>query len=461
MRIAVTGGTGFVGAHSVRALLDAGHRVRLLVHPSDTPEASLAPLGIELDDGQVVVGDVCDRSDVARLLEGCDAVLHAAGVVGVDDSREDLMWRVNVDATRQLFRMADERGLDPIVHVASYSALFPSPDAVIGPDSPTTTQARSAYGRTKSAADRIAREMQAAGVPIVVTYPSSIVGPPAGPHRGITADGWAPLLRFGVSISFDGGMAMVDVRDVAAVHAAVMEPGRGPRRYVCGGHMVDFDHVIDTLALASGRRIRRIRVSRRAMLGLGRLSDALARVLPVSPALSYEAAWLLTTRTPTDDSRTLQDLGVTWRPIEAALADSLPATAGRGAVKPDPRSPVGDTGRVNERDDRPWGAYEVLEDADGHKVKRIEVRPGSRLSYQRHTKRAEHWFVVSGQAEVTLDGSVHRLGPGDAIDIPRGAAHRMANPGADDVLVFIEVQHGDYFGEDDIERLEDDFGRAG
>jgi mannose-6-phosphate isomerase len=110
--------------------------------------------------------------------------------------------------------------------------------------------------------------------------------------------------------------------------------------------------------------------------------------------------------------------------------------------------------------ERPWGTYIVLSD-DGadHKVKRIVVRPGKRLSYQRHAKRAEHWFFVSGQALVTLDGTLHTLLPGQAIDIPTGTAHRVANDGTTDV-VFIEVQHGTYFGEDDIVRLEDDFGRA-
>jgi mannose-6-phosphate isomerase len=112
-----------------------------------------------------------------------------------------------------------------------------------------------------------------------------------------------------------------------------------------------------------------------------------------------------------------------------------------------------------EHDERPWGSYTVLEDADTHKVKRIDVSPEKRLSYQRHRRRAEHWFVIAGVAEVTLDDVAHRLGAGDAIDIPCGSAHRIANVGAD-TLVFIEVQHGDYFGEDDIERLEDDYGRA-
>jgi mannose-6-phosphate isomerase len=113
-----------------------------------------------------------------------------------------------------------------------------------------------------------------------------------------------------------------------------------------------------------------------------------------------------------------------------------------------------------EFSERPWGNYVVLsDDAPDHKVKRIVVHPGKRLSYQRHSKRAEHWFVVAGTGQVTLDGVVTKLAAGQAIDIPMGAAHRMANEGAEDV-VFIEVQHGTYFGEDDIVRLEDDFGRA-
>jgi mannose-6-phosphate isomerase len=108
---------------------------------------------------------------------------------------------------------------------------------------------------------------------------------------------------------------------------------------------------------------------------------------------------------------------------------------------------------------RPWGGYEVLSDEPTHKVKRITVGPGHRLSYQRHARRAEHWFVVAGEGEVTLDGEARPVTAGSAIDIPMGAAHRIASTGAD-ALVFVEVQHGAYFGEDDIERLDDDYGRV-
>jgi mannose-6-phosphate isomerase len=117
--------------------------------------------------------------------------------------------------------------------------------------------------------------------------------------------------------------------------------------------------------------------------------------------------------------------------------------------------------RMNQqpRSERPWGYYEVLlEDAE-HKVKRIVVYPGSRLSLQRHRHRDEHWLIVSGEAVFTLNTDELILGKGQSIDIPRGALHRVRNTGETD-LVIVEVQTGDYFDENDIERVEDDYGRA-
>lgn len=107
----------------------------------------------------------------------------------------------------------------------------------------------------------------------------------------------------------------------------------------------------------------------------------------------------------------------------------------------------------------PWGTWEVLLEEPNYKIKRIVVLPGKRLSYQKHAKRQEHWFIVSGTALVLLDGANCSLAAGESIDIPLGAAHRIANEGKIPVI-FIEVQMGSYLGEDDIVRLEDDYGRA-
>jgi mannose-6-phosphate isomerase-like protein (cupin superfamily) len=111
-----------------------------------------------------------------------------------------------------------------------------------------------------------------------------------------------------------------------------------------------------------------------------------------------------------------------------------------------------------EEDHRPWGYYRVLSDEPDHKVKRIVVYPGQRLSLQRHGHRSEHWFIVQGHAIVRKDDKEIPVQPGSSVDIPQGSWHRMSNPGENNT-VFIEVQTGDYFGEEDIERSEDDYGR--
>ncbi|BBY18749.1 NAD-dependent epimerase/dehydratase family protein [Mycolicibacterium litorale] len=327
MLIGVTGGTGYVGAHCVRALLADGHGVRLLVGP-DAEGAPVLDRLAGLGGVEVLSGDIRDATTISHLLDGCDSVLHGAGVVGTDNRRSALMWEVNAYATEALLTQAVRAGLDPVVSVSSYSALFPPPDGIIGPDTPTSA-GRSAYAKTKGYADRVARRLQDQGAPVVVTYPSSVVGPAFHTAPGVTERGWAPLVRFGVAPRLRGGMQMIDVRDVAAVHAAAMKPGRGPRRYVCGGELVTFDGMIDALERGSGRRFRRIPLSPGVFRGISRIGDTLAGVVPLGDGLTYEAALLLTAATPTDDSATRADFGLSWRsPVDAIIesfADRAPA----------------------------------------------------------------------------------------------------------------------------------------
>lgn len=121
-----------------------------------------------------------------------------------------------------------------------------------------------------------------------------------------------------------------------------------------------------------------------------------------------------------------------------------------GTAGNDPNNP--------SHDERPWGSFQVLDEGPTYKVKRIEVKPGQRLSYQYHHQRAEHWVIVTGRALVTLDGVVHERLATESIEVGRGVRHRIENPGPE-LMTFIEVQTGSYFGEDDIVRLDDDYGR--
>ena len=320
MKVAVTGGTGYLGAHVVRGLLTAGHSVSLLAEPGWENPALLGRLS-ELGTVTVHRGDVREPAEVAALMADSEAVVHAAGVVGTDDRREKLMWEINAYATEAIIHQAAERGLDPIVLVSSYSALFPPAGPVITPNSPTA-DGKSAYARTKSYADRAARRMQDTGAPVVVTYPASVVGPAFGTPPGVTEQGWGAMVKGGVAPRVrHAGMMMIDVRDVADVHCALMRPGQGPKRYLCGGTFLTFEEMISAIEVGSGRKITRIPMSPRAFRALGRIADVAGRVLPVSSGFSYEAAQLITAAIPTDDGQTLSELGLHWRsPREAIIA---------------------------------------------------------------------------------------------------------------------------------------------
>lgn len=332
MRVAVTGGTGYVGAHTVRALLQAGHSVRLLATPADigTPVVEeLSRLG-ELD---VLTGDIRDDAVVERLLDGSDALIHAAGVVGTDKRRTELMWAINAHASERIMNRAVALDLDPVVLVSSYSALFPAPAGqTIGPDTPTS-EGRSPYAKTKAHAERAARRLQDEGAPVVITYPSSVVGAPFHTAPGVTERGWEPITRARVAPRLRGGMSMIDVRDVAEVHTRLMRPGHGAHRYVCGGVALTFDEMIDALEEGIGRRIRRIPLPGSAFRAIGWLSDLIGAVVPLGDGLSYEAALLLTAATPTDDSATLADLELTWRSPRQSIIDSIRRQAANTAAQ--------------------------------------------------------------------------------------------------------------------------------
>ena len=107
---------------------------------------------------------------------------------------------------------------------------------------------------------------------------------------------------------------------------------------------------------------------------------------------------------------------------------------------------------------RPWGFYEILSDMDDHKVKRITIYAGKRLSLQRHSKRDEHWFILRGRGIITLNENISPAEEGMSFNVPAGVLHRLENSASGE-MVLIEVQTGAYFGEDDIERIEDDYGR--
>jgi dihydroflavonol-4-reductase len=318
MKVLLTGGTGFVGGHAAAAIARAGHDLRLLVRRPEQVSASLQPLGVAVPD--VVTGDVLDKEAVSRALDGCDAVVHAAAVFSLDPRHAEVIRRTNVRAAELLLRGAAERGLDPIIHVSSTVALVRYGGS--GPDLPLG-DITLPYTRSKIDSERVARELQAAGHPVVCVYPGGVLGP-HDPYRGDQNERlrWVLLGRF--PFWPKGGQHMVDVRDVADVIAAVLKPGHGPRRYVVPGHHVDARTMYGTLARLTGRRFPHLAVPGALLGPFSRGFDALQRRLPPGwrfPA-DHEGVELVRRDTKMDNSPARTELGIQARPLDETFRDT-------------------------------------------------------------------------------------------------------------------------------------------
>lgn len=317
MRVLVTGATGYVGSHAVRELLSRGHDVRVLARTPAKVPAVLAPLGCAVED--VVQGDMTDEHAVESAVEGCEAVLHCAAEIGVSGGSSAL-GSANVDGARTVLGRAAERGLDPIVWTSSSSAYFPSPDDVITPDSPLA-EPLSAYSAQKGETDRYARELAAGGVPVVTFVVGGVYGP-VGPHLDSSFAAILGSLAMGM-MAPPGGLGVVDVRDVATALAAAMEPGKGPRRYLLSGQYVTWQRWAALLSEAAGIEVPYTEVSPEDMRELGRQFDAARATGQQMPPLSEEAAVIMAAGKPGDDSATLRELGLTYRPVLETFRDTV------------------------------------------------------------------------------------------------------------------------------------------
>jgi dihydroflavonol-4-reductase len=333
MRVLVTGGTGYVGSHTVAALLRAGHEVTVLARSPDRVAPALEPLGVDPAAVRTAPGDVTDPAAVERAMQGQDAVLHAASVFSMDARKADEMRSVNVAGTEMVLETAARLGLDPIVYVSSELALLPPVDgAVLTPDSPTG-HAPTPYCRSKADSEEVARKFQERGDPVVAILPAAIWGP-QDPHLGEGAMLCRNVVRRTYPFVMNGGMHIADVRDVAAVHAAVMEPGRGPRSYFVTGHYVTLKEMQRTLGDLTGRRIRSLTAPRWFLAGFGRVADWFQRRMKRRLPWTYEGIWVLNTRARCDDSRTRTELGVAPRDIRETFADTVRWLVSAGQLTP-------------------------------------------------------------------------------------------------------------------------------
>lgn len=316
MRVLVTGATGYVGSHAAAALSEHGHLVRVLARDASRVPSTLSPFGIE---PEVAVGDMTDSRSVSAALDGCDAVIHAAGEVGVSGGSGPPQ-QSNVDGVRTVVAAAVEGGIDPIIYTSTVTCYLPTAETTVTLETPLATPL-STYGRSKRDAELLVRQWQDQGAPVTTFVIGGVYGP-VSPHL----DGSFSAIRAALETSMlvpEGGLGVIDVRDLGDLLARAVEPGRGPRRYLAGGRFLSWAEWTRALGRAAEAEVDQNPITAADMVKLGRHCDALRVAGKDAPPLSEEAAIIMTSAVPTDDTATQAELGVTYRPLDETFRDTV------------------------------------------------------------------------------------------------------------------------------------------
>ncbi|MGH9465136.1 MAG: hopanoid-associated sugar epimerase [Thermoanaerobaculia bacterium] len=314
MRAFLTGASGFIGGHVLRALEAEGTEVRCLVR-AQSSRRNLAGSRAE-----VIEGDLTDPTVVRQALDGCDQVFHVAADYRLFARRPDEIYASNVEGTRNVLAASIDAGVERIVYTSTVGTLGPLPGDVAADETSPVTLADMVghYKKSKYQAKQVARQYAAAGGPIVIVHPSAPVG---------EAD-WKPtqtgrivvdFLRRRLPATVDTGLNLVDVRDVAAGHLLAAAKGRLGEEYILGHRNMTLREILATLADITGLPAPRFELPHWIPLGVAAVDTAISRVLPREPWLPLEAVQLSRHKMYFDPSKAVRELGLPQTPVEEAL----------------------------------------------------------------------------------------------------------------------------------------------
>src|ERR1700693_3767173 len=311
----VTGGTGFVGAHVVRALLRRGRSVRCLVR-SSSRLSNLQELPVE-----ITAGDVTDPASLSRAMAGARTVFHCAADyrLSARDPRE--IYAANVEGTRNVLAAASEIGAEKVVYTSSVGALGLNRDGRPGNEQ-TPVEPRTLIGhykKSKHQAERVAGEWAAKGLPVVIVNPSTPVGEmdiKPTPTGQMIVD----FLNRRMPAYVETGLNLVDVRDVAEGHALAAEKGKIGEKYILGNRDMTLQEIFDALSRLPGTPSPRIRLPHWVPLAAAAVDTCISRLTGRSPRVPLEGARMARHRMFFDSRKAIEALGLPQTPVGEALA---------------------------------------------------------------------------------------------------------------------------------------------
>jgi dihydroflavonol-4-reductase len=314
----VTGGTGFVGSHVVRALLARGRSVRCLARPASRRD-NLEGLPVE-----IAPGDLTDPASLARALSGVQTLYHVAADYRLWARDPQELYRANVGGTENILAASAAAGVSRVVYTSSVAALGLTPDG--SPGSETTPVARERiighYKKSKYDAERVAERWAARGLPVVIVNPSTPIG-----ERDIkptpTGQMVVDFLNRRLPAYVDTGLNLVDVRDVAAGHLAAAERGRVGERYILGNRNMTLKEILDVLARITGLSAPGVRLPHWIPLSAAAVATGVARLTGRAPRVSLESVRMSTHRMFFDAGKAVRELGLPRTPVEEPLARAV------------------------------------------------------------------------------------------------------------------------------------------
>ena len=314
----VTGGTGFVGAHVVRALLARGRSVRCLVRASSR-RTNLEGLPVE-----IITGDVTDPASLSAAMAGIETVYHCAADYRLYAADPRALHAANVGGTENVMRAASEAGVKKVVHTSSVGALGLSKNGAPANETTPVTAASMIghYKRSKFESERVAEAWAARGLPVVIVNPSTPVGEydvKPTPTGQMIVD----FLNRRMPAYVETGLNLVDAKDVAEGHLLAAERGRVGEKYILGNRNMTLKEILDALSRLTGLPSPKVRLPHWIPLAAAAADTWTARWMGRAPRVPLEGVRMSRYRMFFDSAKAVRELGLPQTPVEEALGRAV------------------------------------------------------------------------------------------------------------------------------------------